>query len=321
MLKFHFAAGLLCFAFHAVDTGTAHGQNYPTRPLRIVTGGAGGASDFGARIIAQGISGPLGQQVIVDNRGAGIIAPAIVAKAQPDGYTLLHFGSTMWLFPYLKENVPYDPVKDFHAVTWVSSAPNILAINPAVAASSVKDLIALAKARPGNLNYAAAGDGGSAHLAAELFKSMAGVNIVYVPYKSAASALADLIGGQVQMTFGSAGSIGPHVKSGRLKALAVSSLKPTPLLPGVPTIAESGVPGYVSLSVQGVFAPARTPLAVINRLNRELVKVLNLPDVKEKVFNSGVETVGSTPEEFASMVKSEMARMGKVIKDGRIRAD
>lgn len=304
-------------------TSTGSGQPYPSRVVRIVTAEAGGGSDYGARLIAQGLTSSFGQQVIVENRGGGggTVAALAVAKAQPDGYTLLYYSSNVWLMPYLRDNVPYDPVKDFSPITYAVSSPNILAVHPALPVKSVKELIALAKARPGELNYAANAPGSSPHLAGELFKALAKVNIVAVPYKGAASAINDFLGGQVQLMFATPSSVMAHVKSGRLRALAITSAKPSVLLPGIPPIATVGVPGYNSVAAYAVFAPAGTPTALIHRLSQEIVVVLNKADVKEKFSNAGIEVVANSPDEVTAMIKSEMAGMGKVIRDAGIRAN
>jgi len=294
-------------------------QNFPNRPIRIITTEVGSGNDFTARLISSALLDGLGQHVVVDNRGN--IAGEIVAKATPDGYTLLSWGSPLWLAPYLREKVAYDPVKDFAPVTLMATSPNILVVHPSLAVKSVKDLIALAKVRPGDLNYSSPGSGGSPHLAEELFKSMAGVKIIHVAYKGMGSAILGVIRGEVQIMFPSAAAVTPHIKSGRLRALAVTSARPTALAPGLPTMAVSGLAGYESLGMFGVFAPAGTPAPIVNRLNQEMVRVLNKPDIKQKFFDSGTETVGNTPEEFSAIVKSDMAKMGKLIKDAGIRAD
>lgn len=303
----------------AASAGPVSGEPYPNRPIRIVTSDAGGGSDIVVRIIAQAVSGPLGQQVVVDNRGGGVIAGEIVSKAAPDGYTLIYYGSTLWLLPLMRKNVPYDTVKDFSPITLAVTSPNVLVVHPSVTAKSVKELITLAKTRPGELNYASAATGTIPHLAAELFKSMAGVDLVRIVYKGTGAALNDLLGGQVQVMFATAVSAAPHVKSGRLRALAMTSAQPSAAFPELPTIAASGLPGYEAVQVSGLFARAKTPTAIIKRLNEEIVRVLYKADVKEKLFNTGVEVVGSSPEQFAAKIKSEMARMGKVIKDAGIR--
>ena len=313
--------GMTLVALMALAPGTAAGQAYPYKPIRIVASGAGGGNDLVARMIAQAMTGSLGQQVVVENRGGGVTAAEIVVHAQPNGYTLLLYGSTIWLSPLMREHTPYDPIKDFYAVTWATSAPNLLVVHPSVAASSVRELIALAKARPGALNYASGATGASNHLAAELFKAMAGVNIVRIPYKGNGPAINDLIAGQVQLTFATAGGIEGHVKSGRLRALAVTSATPSALAPGLPTVAASGLQGYESVAMAGVFAPAKTPAPILARLHEQVVRVLKTPEVKDKLFSTGVETVGSSPQEFAAKIKSDMLRMGKVIKDAGIREE
>ncbi len=290
----------------------------------MITAEVGGGNDFTARVIAQGgLSERLGQPVIVENRGGagGAIAAEIVAKAAPDGYTLLVYASNIWIIPLLRSNVPYDPVRDFAPITWAARSPSTVVVHPALPVNSVKELIALARARPGELNYGSGGTGATTHLAVELFKAMAGVNMVRIPYKGNGPALIDLMAGRVQVMFATAGSVTPHIRSGRLKALAVTSAQPSALAPGLPTVAASGLPGYESNSIYGIFAPAKTPAAIVTQLNQEIVRVLSRTEVKEKFLNSGVETVGSSPEEFAAAIRSDMARMAKVIKDAGIRGE
>ena len=298
----------------------AFGQTFPSKPIRVVASGVGGGGDFGSRLIAQGLAARLGQQVIVENRGGSAIIPAqIVAQAPPDGYTLLSYASTIWLLPLL-QNVPYDPMKDFSPITLAVSSPNVLVVHPSLSVKSVRELIALAKARPGALSYASTAAGGPPHLAAELFKSMAGLDIVRVPYKGATLGLTELMAGQVQLYFLIPTAVMPHVRSGRLRALAVTSAKPSPLVPGLPTLAAT-LPGYEMVTNLGIFAPARTPDAIIKKLNQEIVQVLNQPDVKEKFFNAGTDTVGTSPETFASAMSVEMAAIAKLIKTAGIRSD
>ncbi|MSP98868.1 MAG: tripartite tricarboxylate transporter substrate binding protein [Betaproteobacteria bacterium] len=298
----------------------AGSQTYPNRPLRIVTSEAGGGIDFSARMIAQGLTTLLGQQVVVDNRGGATISSQTVAKALPDGYTLLVHNNSLWTFPLLQQNAPYDAVKDFLPVTLATRSPNILVVNPALPVNSVADLIALAKARPGELNYGSGPTGASNHLAGELFKAMAGVNLARISYKGGATALNDLISGQVQVMFATTGSVMQHVKSGRLKALGVTGLEPSPLAPGLPAVAAS-VPGYESLTLYGLFAPAQTPAALIHLLHQTVAKFLARPDTTERLFNSGVETVGSTPQEFAAAIRIDTLRLAKVVKSAGPRID
>src|SRR5688572_15204458 len=254
----------------------AAAQEFPTRPVRIVTATVGGTTDLVARLVAQGLTSSLGQQVIVDNRPPGIIPGEIVVKAAPDGYTLLFHGSSLWMMTLLQK-VPFDPAKDLAPITLATSTPNIVVVNPAVPAKSIKELIALAKAKPGALNYGSGATGAASHLAGELFKYMAGVNIVRVPYKGQGPAVLGLLGGEVQVSFASSGSVAGHMRAGKLRALAVTSAKPSAVAPGVPTVAESGLPGYQSTTNAGMFAPVRTPDRLIGFLNREIGQVLNKP--------------------------------------------
>ena len=296
-------------------------QSYPSKPIRVVTAQVGGSQDFGVRLLAPALSASLGQQVVVENRSGGTIGGEIVAKANPDGYTLIYSGTIFWTLPLMRKSLPYDVLRDYAPVTMATRAPLIFVVHPAVPVKSVKDVISLAKTKPGGLNYATGGSGSSNHLAAELFKFMAGVDIITVQYRGSGGGVIGLMGGEVQMMIASTGSVSAHVKSGKVRALAVTTAEPTPLLPGLPTVAASGVPGYESTQKAGMFAPAKTPAAVISKLNRELVLILNRPDIKEKFVSDGVDTVGSTPAELAAMVKAEVARMEKVIKAAGITAE
>lgn len=306
-------AALLCAASFA---GIAAAQNYPDKPIRMLAPAIGGASDIVARLIGQGLSASLGQQVVVDNRGS--IAPELGTKAPPDGYTILAYGSPLWLTGFLRDEVPWDPVKSFAPITLAASSPNVLVVHPAVAAHSVKELIALAKAKPGELNYGSGSTGAATHLTGELFKAMAGVNIVRVPYKGNGPALNALIGGQVQLMFANAGAVTPLLKSGRLRALAVTSAASSALAPGLPTMTASGLPGFRADVPTGIFAPAGTSAKLVNLLNREILRVLEKPDVKERFFNIGVEVVGGTPEEFSAYIQADMKKWGKMIRDAGI---
>ena len=292
-------------------SAAAQAQDYPTRPIRIVTSEAGGGNDLQARLVARGLSAALGQQVIVENRPSGVIPGDIVAKATPNGYTLLLYNNTFWIGP-LMQATPYDPIRDFAGVTTVSVSPNILVVNQAVPVKSVAELIALARAKPGELNYASSGTGATSHLAGEMLKSMAGINIVRVSYKGAGQAMNDLLAGQVQVAFPTAGAAAAHMRAGRVRALAVTSLEPSPLAPGLPTVA-SVVPGYETTAIYGLFVPARTPAALINRLHREAAQVVKSAEVREKLQSAAVETVGDAPDQLIARVKGDMARMKKVI--------
>lgn len=303
-----------------LGAGAVSAQTYPSKPIRIVTAQAGGGTDFVARLIAQGLTDSLKQPVIIDNRGGNVsIGAEIVAKAAPDGHTLLLNAATFWVAPLLQA-APYDPVRDFAPLTLATTAPNMLVVHPALPVKSVKELIALAKAKPGMLNYGGSTAGSSTHLAVELFKAMAGVDIVRVPYKGQGPMFAALMAGEVQLTITSGAALLPHVKSGRMRALAVTSARLSAMFPGLPTIAAT-VPGYESETVFAVFAPAATPAAIVNQLQQEIARVLNKPDVKEKFFAAGNEVVASPPQHLAAAMKVDMARMGKVIKDAGIRGE
>jgi len=314
------AARVLVAAALSTVPASAHAADFPRKPIRIVTADAGGGSDFVARLIGLGWTAMWGRQVVVDNRGGGTIAGEIVAHAAADGYTLLYYGSTFWLLPLMRKQMPYDVARDFAPVTLAVATPAVLVVHPAVAARSVRELIALAKARPGQLNYASAAAGTATHLAAELFKSMAGVDLVRVPYKGTGAALNDLLGGQTQLMFAVAASVVPHVKAGRLRALGVTSAQPSAALPDLPTIAAAGVPGYEAVQYSGLFAPARTPAALVELLSRAAATVLSRSETRERLYNLGVEVVGSTPAEFAAKIRSEVGMLGKVIRDAGIQA-
>ena len=297
--------------------GAASGQEFPTKPLRIITGTPGGTNDFMARFIAQGISGPLGQNVVVDNRSSAVVGE-LVAKAPPDGYTMLIQGSQIWIQQYMQK-VQYDAVKDLAPITWASSLPSVLLVPNSLPAKTVKELIALAKAKPGELNYATGAVGSAQHLATELFNAMAGVKIARVEYRGTGPALAALLGGQeVQLLLSGVGVGMPYAKAGKLRALAITSPEPSALAPDLPTVAAT-LPGYQSQSMSGVWAPAKTPDKVVDRLNREIVRFLKRPDIKEKLLATGTEVVANSPKEFAVAMKNDMTRMGKIIKDLGIR--
>lgn len=298
--------------------GAPAADAYPARPVRIVTSEAGGGNDVQARLIARGLSAALGQQVIVENRPSGVIPGDIVAKASPNGYTLLFYNNTLWIGPLIQA-APYDPVRDLAPVTTAAAGPNLLVVSPALPVTSVPALIALARSRPGELNYASAGTGATNHLAAELFKVMAGVDIVRVGYKGAGPALNDVIANQVQVMFPTASAGMPHMKAGRVKALAVTSAEPSPVVPQLPTVASAGLPGYESLAIYGVFAPGKTPRPLVDRLNREIVRLLASQEIRERFFALGMETRGGTPGDLAATIAAEMARMGKVIRAAGIR--
>jgi tripartite-type tricarboxylate transporter receptor subunit TctC len=307
-------AGVLCLA-----AGYASAQSFPNRPIRILTSEIGGSSDLVARLIAQGISVPLGQQVLVDNRAGGSVAGEAVLKSPPDGHTLIYYGNALWILPLLRKSVPYDTARDFAPITLTVNAPNILVVHPSLPVRSVKELVALAKAKPGSLNYGASAPGTGAHLAAELFKSLAGVDIVRVTYKGNTTAVNDLIAGNVQVAFSPAGVVAQHIRSGRVRALAVTNAQPSETYPDLPTVAAAGVGGFEAESIYGMWAPGKTPPAVINRLHQEITKVLLQADIKNKLHGLSMEVVASTPEFFAGKIRGEIVRMGKVVQDAGIR--
>jgi tripartite-type tricarboxylate transporter receptor subunit TctC len=301
-------------------SGLACAQDFPSKPIRIFTSAAGGGGDFTARQVAQGITGSLGQPVIVENRATGFIAAEIVAVAPPDGHTLTVQGSTFWILPLLRK-MPYDVVRDFAPITMMEQATNGVVVHPSLPVKSIKELIALAKAKPGEINFGASALGSTSHLAGELFKAKAGVNVTMVPYKGAAPAYVGLLSGEIQLYFGDIGYVTPLSKANKVRLLAVTSPQPTSLAPGVPTMIEAGVPGYVALVMSGIWAPAKTPTSIISRLNMEVVRMLNRPEVKERYLAAGYETVGNTPQQFDAAIKADIANMSKVIKDANIKLD
>ena len=307
----------LCILAGAWDA--AYGQQaYPARPIRLLASSAGGGSDFVSRTMAQKLALQVGQPVIIDNRGGGSIPGQIVAKAPADGYTLLYYGTTFWISPLMRDDVPYDVERDFAPIALTASAPNMMVVHPSLPTGSVKEFIALAKAKPGVLNYGSASAGTANHLAAELFKSMTGTNIVRIPHKGSGPAIISLMANEVQMMIAAEGSVTPHIRAGRLRALGLTSKKRSPQYPELPVVAET-VPGYEFTALWGVFAPAKTPKSVIEKLNREIVIALNSQEVKSKVTDVGVNVEARTPEQLAAAVKGDIARLGKVIKDNNIR--
>jgi tripartite-type tricarboxylate transporter receptor subunit TctC len=299
-------------------------QTYPSRTVRLVVPYVpGGGVDFVGRTLSQKLSESWGHQVIVDNRPGGgtNIGSELVARAAPDGYTLLVGGVPNTANMSLYQKPSYDVVRDFTPVILLDTAPNVLAVHPSVPAKSVKELIALAKSRPGALTYASAGIGSSNHLSGELFRVMAGVDIIHVPYKGGGAAVVDLVAGQVTMYFGTTPSTMPHVRSGRVRALGVTTAKRTPAAPGVPTIAEAGLPGYEQSAWHGLLAPAGTPQAVVAKLHADVLRVLRLPDVLERFAGQGFDVIGSSPSELAAFIKQDVAKYAKLVKTAGIRID
>ena len=304
--------------------GAASAQTYPSRPIRyIVPQAPGGSSDTLARIITQPVSSALGQQIVVDNRpgATGIIGAEAVVKANADGYTLLQAATSHATNPAMHARLPYDSLRDFAPISLLSQQPNIFVVHPALPVTNIQSLIAYVKSRPGQLNFASSGTGGSQHLAGELLKGMTGIDMVHVPYKGSPPALVDLLAGRIPIMSSTMPPVLPHIRSGKVRALAVTSVKRSVAVPDVPTVAESGVPGYEAIAWQGLLAPAGTPRPVVNRINAEFVNVLKRPEIVAKLNEQGYETVASTPEWFASYTKSEIAKWSRVIKAAGLKGE
>jgi tripartite-type tricarboxylate transporter receptor subunit TctC len=302
----------------------AYAQNYPSRPLRLVVPAPpGGGTDILGRIVGQKLTDILRQQIIIDNRSgaSGMIGSEIVARADPDGHTLLISFTTHVTNPSLYPKMPYDTVRDFAPVAMVGVIPSVLVVHPSVPSPSVRDFIAYAKERPGKLNYGSAGSGSATHLSAVLFNVMTGTRMVHVPYKGAAPALTDLLAGQLSLMFGNMASALPHVRGGKLRALAVTSARRSAAAPELPTMAESGLPGYEATAWFALFAPARTPATIVGKLNAEVNALLNLPDVKERMLGLGADAIPMTPHELGAYVVAEIVKWGKLIKASGAKAD
>ena len=313
----------LCAAL--VATTPAPAQQYPTRPVRfVVPFPPGGSVDTLARTMSPRLAEALGQQIVVDNRpgGNGNIGMEIVAQSRPDGHTILvGYIANLAIFPSLSAKLPFDPVKDYAPVTQIASSPNVLTAHPSVQAKNLKELIALAKAKPGQISFASTGVASVGHLTGELLNSLAGVKMTHVPYKGGGQAIIDLVGGHVQVMFSGFSAAMPHIKSAKVRALAVTGAKRSPALPEVPTIAEQGFPGVEATAWYGVLAPAGTPRPIVARLHDEVVKILKLPDVVQKLDGLGFEIVGSTPEAFGGYIKSEIKKWEKVVKASGAKAE
>ncbi len=303
-----------------VLTHEVHAQNFPNKPLRIVTTVPGGGLDIAARILAPKLSERLGQQVIVDNRG-GVLSMELVARAPADGYTLLLASGSLWLTSFMRANVPWDTLRDYAPVSLLVTSPNIIVTHPSLPVQSVRDLIALAKARPGELNYSTGQSGASAHLAGELFKHMAKVNLSRVAFKGMSAAMLSLMSGESHLSFPNAAAAASYVRAGRLNGLAVTSALPSALAPGLPTVAASGLPGYESKAILGLFAPVKTAPALVEVINAEVVRVLGNADVKQRLFDSGSGSAPSTPLELMTAIKTDMMFNGKMIRETGIRAE
>ena len=303
---------------------TAQGQPaFPSKPVRIITAAVGGASDFTARMLAQGLGASLGQQFIVDNRGGanGIIAAQMVAKSPPDGYNLLLFTSPIWLLPLLQDNVPYDPVRDFAPIAITDSSPSVLVVHPSLPVKNVKELIDLAKAKPGEITYSHPGVGNTGHIAGELLNAVGKVKTTGIPYKGTAPSVIAVLSGEAQLTYSSIPTALPYIRAGRLRALGVGNAKRMPSLPEFPTVAEAGLPGYEAYAWGGMLGPAKMPVDIVNRLSREIVASINSKDVTDRMLNEGTVPTPSSPEEFAAYIKSEIQKWGVVIRGANIRVE
>jgi len=318
------AGRLLCAVAMLAMAGPSHGQAYPVKPIRfVIPFSPGGAADVPARMIGQELTKALGQQVIADNRpgaGGGIGAEA-VAKAPPDGHTLLMISNTHTISVSLYKKLNYDILKDLAPVMQIAAAPNVLVVHPSIPARNVKQLIALAKSRPGAIDYASSGNGSAQHLFAALFASMAGIKMNHVPYKGSAQATTDLIAGHIQVSVPGINNVLQHVEAGRLRALGVTSLHRSAEMPEVPTIAESGVPGYEAVLWLGIVVPAGTPREIVARLNREITQVLNQPEVQKGFARIGTDVVATDPVKFSGLIRSEVEKWAKVVKETGVQAN
>jgi tripartite-type tricarboxylate transporter receptor subunit TctC len=315
---------LAAAGFAATQPAGAAAMEYPSRPVRLVVPWpAGGGADTVGRVVAQDLTDAIGQQIVVDNRpgASAIVGTEVVAHAQPDGYTLLLATVTTGINPHLHRDLSYDPLKDFESIVLLASSPYLLTVNPSLPARSVKELIALAKAGPNRLNYASTGSGSAPNLTAEWFKAMTGTSIVHVPYKGGPPAMNDLIAGHVQMTFGNIVNYLAQARSGKLRALAVTSEKRTPQAQDIPTMVESGLPGFVTGTWFGLQAPAHTPKAIVSRLNATCNKLLQNPQLPKRLAGEGADPIGGTPEQFVGHIRTELERWGKVIRAANIRID
>ena len=310
-----------CMACAASAGVAADASDFPKRPIRLVASGVGGTGDFASRLIGPHLAARLGQSVIVDNRPGGVVPGQILADAPPDGHTLMMAGEVIWLSPFMRKSVPFDPVRDFAPIMLAVVSPNVLVVHPSLPVHSVQDLIRLAKQKPGELNMASSGIGNSNHLAGAIFNAMAGVNIVGIAYKGAQLALNDVIGGRVQLMFSTVNAASGHVAAGRLRGIAVTTAQPTLLMPKLPTIASAGLPGYESAAKIGLFARAGTAPEVLALFHREVSQYLKRPDTSERFFKSGVDVVANTPEEFRAMIGNEMKMKGRIIREAGIQME
>ena len=314
----------LAFAALAMAAVNVAAQNYPARSIRLVVPSSpGGSSDILGRILAQKLSEALGKQVVIDNRAgaSGVIGVDIVAKAAPDGYTLVITQTSLAINPSMVRQMPYEALRDLAPISQLSVGPNVLTLHPSVPAANVKALIALARARPGSLSVGSPGVGTSPHLSAELFKSLAKIDIVQVPFKGTGMGMVSLLSGEIALMFPTVPTAIQYIKAGKLRALGVTSAARSPALPAVPTIAEAGLPGYEATQWFGVLAPAGTPRAIIDRLHQEIARIVRAPEMRERLSTEGTEAVGGTPEEFAALIKAETEKWARVIRDAGIKPE
>jgi tripartite-type tricarboxylate transporter receptor subunit TctC len=308
-----------------VASFSVQSQQYPSKSIRVIVPvAAGGNQDIVARAIAGGLADALGQQILVDNRpsSSSLVGTQFVAKASPDGYTLLAIANTFATVPLILPDAGYDPVKDFQAISLTCHVPQVLVVNPSLPVRNVKELIALAKAKPGSVSFASSGTGGIGYMAAMFFSTMAGVKMLHVPYKGNSQALIDIIGGQVAMLFDQVSTSEPYIKAGKLRALGVTSKTRSPLFPDLPTIDESGVPGYESITFNGYMAPANTPRAILVRLNEEINKVVRSPELTKRYLERGIELRSSpSPEDFTAYLKAEIDKTGKLVREAGIKLE
>jgi tripartite-type tricarboxylate transporter receptor subunit TctC len=319
MLKAGLSATMVMAAF------AVHAAEWPDKPIRVILSVPAGATpDVTARLVFPGLSQQLGASLVADNRagGGGVIGAEIAAKSAPDGYTLfISSPGALTILPHMRKNIPYDTIRDFAPISLISIGPFVLMTHPSVPAKSIKELIALAKAQPGKLNYASAGNGVANHLAGELFKQMAGIDIVHVPYKGAPQAVTDVLAGHMNMMFNSVAPIVGYIKTGKIRVLGIASLQRSPQLPDVPTIHESGVPGFEAVNWFGMFAPAKTPRNIINRLNGALVQTIKTPEMQSQFIKLGADPIGSSVEEFTAFVKRDMEKYEKVVRISGAKVD
>ena len=325
MLSRYMLPGLLLITLAGGLVGAVQGQSFPAKPVHVVVPyPPGGASDYAARVVSQKLTEFIGQPVVVDNRigGSGVVGTQAVARSAPDGYTLLIANTGMFgVLPHLQEKIPFDHLRDFTPIVNLIAGPSFLLVHPSVPAANIRELIALAKSKPGELTYGSAGVGQISHVIGELFKQLAGIDLLHVPYKGSGPSMIEFLGGHVSMVFSTSVDSLQYVKSGRARVLAVTGKERLAVAPDIPTMAEAGLPGFESLNWNGIVGPADMPRDIVNRLNREFVRALNSPEVKEKISAQGNYVVGDTPEQFANFIRAESDKWARVVKKASIKLD